>query len=190
MPTDDTLSENRLFQKPAMFKSVLCASALFIAGVVPAFAHITLETQQAPVGSTYKAVLRVPHGCEGKATIAVRVRIPEGMIAVKPMPKPGWTLAKVKGKYEKSYDYYGTPTNEGVKEISWTGGSLPDDEYDEFVARVYLAGDLKPGSMLYFPVVQECADGLTSRWIEIPEAGKKADDYETPAPGIKLLSKP
>ncbi len=173
-----------------LFKSLIPAMAIVVAGATSALAHITLETKEAPVGSIYKAVFRVPHGCAGKPTVGIRVRIPEGVIAVKPQPKPGWTLAKVKGKYEKSYDYYGTSTNEGVKEISWTGGSLPDDEYDEFVARVYLAGDLKPGSMLYFPVVQECADGLTSRWIEIPEAGKKADDYETPAPGIKLLSKP
>ena len=27
------------------------------------------------------------------------------------------------------------------------------------------------------------------RWIEIPEAGKTADDYEFPAPGLKILPK-
>ena len=78
-----------------------------VLGTGAAFAHITLETQEAAVGSTYKAVLRVPHGCDGKATIAVRVQIPEGVIAVKPMPKPGWTLQTKKGKYEKSYELYG-----------------------------------------------------------------------------------
>ena len=50
------------------------------------------------MGAPYKAVLRVPHGCEGAATIALRVRIPEGMIAVKPMPKPGWKIDTVSGK--------------------------------------------------------------------------------------------
>ncbi len=56
-----------------MFKSsaIACAVATFLAiGTGAAFAHVTLETQTAAVGSTYKAVLRVPHGCEGKATIA------------------------------------------------------------------------------------------------------------------------
>lgn len=170
-------------------KSIASALLLTALGATAASAHVTLETSQAPVASSYKAIFRVPHGCDGKTTTRIRVQIPEGVIAVKPQPKPGWTLDKVKGKYEKSYDYYGTPTTEGVKELSWSGGNLPDDEYDEFVARVYLSGDLKPGTTLYFPVVQECTDGAAERWIEIPEAGKNADDYETPAPGVKLLPK-
>ncbi|RUT90665.1 DUF1775 domain-containing protein, partial [Mesorhizobium sp. M7A.T.Ca.US.000.02.2.1] len=65
-----------------MNKYVLSAGALLALGTSAAFAHITFETQEAAVGSTYKAVLRVPHGCEGKATTAVRVQIPEGVIAV------------------------------------------------------------------------------------------------------------
>jgi len=83
-----------------MNKYLLSAAALLVLGTNAAFAHITLETQEAAVGSTYKAVLRVPHGCDGKATTAVRVQIPEGVIAVKPMPKPGWTLQTKKGKYK------------------------------------------------------------------------------------------
>lgn len=154
-----------------------------------AFAHITLETGEAHVGSAYKAVLRVPHGCEGKPTIAVRVQIPEGMIAAKPMPKPGWTLEKTQGKYAKAHDYYGTQVSEGVTEIAWKGGSLADDEYDEFVLRGTLAADLPVGGMLFFPVIQECAGGTTDRWIEIPAAGQSEDDLELPAPGIKLLEK-
>ena len=165
--------------------SLAALVAAFAAG--PALAHVTLETQQAAVGSTYKAVLRVPHGCKGAATTKVRVQIPEGVIAVKPMPKPGWTLETVKGKYDKSYDYYGTPTSEGVKEIVWSGGNLGDDEYDEFVLRVYLTKDLKAGETLHFPVVQECPEGVAERWIEIPAEGQSDDDLELPAPSVKLL---
>ncbi|KGM31181.1 YcnI family copper-binding membrane protein [Inquilinus limosus] len=170
-----------------MLKSILPVAAL-LAATAPAFAHVTLETQEAPVGGTYKAVLRVPHGCEGSPTVRIRVQIPEGVIAVKPMPKPGWTLETVKGKYAASYDYYGTPTSEGVKEVVWSGGKLPDEFYDEFVFRSYLTAGLTPGQHLYFPVVQDCETG-TDRWIEIPAEGKDADDYETPAPGLKLLPK-
>ena len=60
-----------------------------------ASAHVTLERQEAPVGSSYKAVLRVPHGCGGSPTTAIRVRVPAGIIGVKPMPKPGWQLNAV-----------------------------------------------------------------------------------------------
>ncbi|WP_186421031.1 DUF1775 domain-containing protein [Bosea sp. CS1GBMeth4] len=167
--------------------SLAALAAAVMAG--PALAHVTLETQQAPVGSTYKAVLRVPHGCNGAATTKVRIRIPDGVIAVKPMPKPGWTLETTKGKYGKAYDYYGTPTAEGVTEVSWSGGKLLDEHYDEFVLRAYLTTDLKPETTLHVPVVQECEGGGVERWIEIPAAGKSADDYKFPAPGLKLTPK-
>lgn len=169
-------------------KAQIIATAI-VAAATPTLAHVTLESAEAPVGSTYKAVFRVPHGCEGKPTNVVRVRIPEGVIAVKPQPKVGWTLEKVRGAYGQSYDYYGTPTSEGVKEIIWSGGNLGDDEYDEFVLRGYLTPGLPVGQTLYFPVVQECPDGLAERWIETPADGQSSDDLELPAPGIKLLEK-
>jgi uncharacterized protein YcnI len=172
-----------------MRKSMLTALALIAAGSTAAYAHITLETQQATVGTAYKAVLRVPHGCNGSATVTIHVQVPEGMFAVKPMPKPGWKLETVKGKYAKEYDNYGTKLTEGVKEVIWSGGNLPDEWYDEFVLRGSLAPDLDTKVKLYFPVVQECEKGA-DRWIEIPEAGKTSDDYETPAPGLTLMPKP
>ncbi|THK36460.1 DUF1775 domain-containing protein [Ensifer sp. MPMI2T] len=172
-----------------MFKTFIATAAILALGTGAALAHVSLQVKEAPVGSTYKAILQVPHGCEGKPTTAVRVQIPEGVIAVKPQPKPGWTIEKVKGTYAKSYDYYGTPTSEGVKELIWSGGSLADDEYDEFALRVFLTPDLEAGEMLYFPVVQECPGGLTERWIEIPAAGQTSDDLELPAPGLKLLER-
>jgi uncharacterized protein YcnI len=81
-------------------RGALSASTLLCLSAFPTLAHVTLETQEAHVGSTYKAVLRVPHGCEGAATLKVRVQVPEGVIAVKPMPKAGWTLETVKGAYK------------------------------------------------------------------------------------------
>ncbi|RWP76616.1 YcnI family protein [Mesorhizobium sp.] len=171
-----------------MNRYLLLAGAFFVLGISSAFAHVTLETQEAAVGSPYKAVLRVPHGCEGKATTAVRVQIPEGVISVKPMPKPGWTLQVKKGRYEKSYQLHGQEVTSGAREVDWSGGNLPDEFYDEFVFRGTLAADLPAGQTLYFPVVQEC-DGAAERWIEIPAAGQDEDALEYPAPGLKLSPK-
>jgi uncharacterized protein YcnI len=151
-----------------------------------ALAHSTLEVQEAPIKSTYKGVVRVGHGCDGAATLKVRVRIPEGVIAVKPMPKPGWEVDTVEGPYAKSYDNHGMPVSAGVQEIVWTG-KLLDKHYDEFVFRGSLTDSLQPGTTLYFPIVQECEGGKADRWIEIPAEGKKANDYKYPAPGIRLL---
>lgn len=167
--------------------AALGAAALLIAAPVTALAHVTLEASQATAGSTYKAVLRVPHGCAGAATLKVRVQIPEGFIAVKPMPKAGWTLDLTKGKYESSYDLHGAKVTEGVKELSWSG-NLPDDYYEEFVFRGTLTSAFAAGTTVYFPVVQECDGDKVERWIEIPADGKTSDDYESPAPGVKIVA--
>jgi uncharacterized protein YcnI len=160
-----------------------------LVSICTASAHITLETREAPIGAPYKAVLRVPHGCDGTATVALRVRVPDGMIAVKPMPKPGWKIDTVNGKYPRTYDYFhGAKLTEGVTEVRFSGGNLPDAYYDEFVLTGFLAADLEAGQTLYFPVVQECEKGV-HRWIEIPAAGKSSADYPEPAPALKLLPK-
>jgi periplasmic copper chaperone A len=157
----------------------------------PAMAHITLEGKQASIGSSYKAVFAVPHGCAGSATIKIRVQIPEGVIGVKPMPKPGWNVESISGKYATEYESHGRKLSEGVKEVAWSGGKLSDQNYDEFVILTFLTDTLKPNTTLYFPVVQECEQGV-SRWIDIPAEGQGGDhghDGTSPAPGVKLLPK-
>jgi uncharacterized protein YcnI len=156
-------------------------------------AHVTLENRQAAVGSYYKAVLGVPHGCAGSATTKIRVQIPEGVIGIKPMPKAGWKLETIKGNYATGYDFHGTKVTEGVKEVVWSGGKLADDNYDEFVMATYLTDRLKANTTLYFPVVQECEQGV-SRWIDIPAAGQGGHSHDhgskSPAPGLKLTPRP
>src|SRR5205085_7587020 len=100
----DRFHSRRLAMNCRRFRPLLLGAATVLVGACPAFAHVTLETAQAPVGSPYKAVLRVGHGCEGSPTTAIRIRIPDGIIAVKPMPKAGWKLDVVTGKYGRSYE--------------------------------------------------------------------------------------
>jgi uncharacterized protein YcnI len=160
------------------------AVGMAVATTAPAFAHITFENPQAPSNSFYRAVLRVPHGCDGSATTAILIQMPEGFIAAKPMPKPGWRVAVTEGDYGKSYDFEGSTISKGAKEIAWTGGNLPDSFYDEFVFRVRVT-DIAPGTKVYFPVVQECGS-KSEHWIEIPAEGKSDDDYEHPAPSLMI----
>ncbi|WP_151718422.1 YcnI family copper-binding membrane protein [Gemmobacter serpentinus] len=164
-----------------MIRNTLISLA-FAAIAAPAFAHVSLEQPEAKVGATYKAVLRVPHGCGDLATQTLRVQIPEGFFNVKPMPKAGWVLETVKGKYAKAYDKHGTEVTEGVQEIVWSGGDLPNEFYDEFTFRGSFAGDLPVGSTFYFPVVQECA-GAQEAWIDT----SGDENAELPAPGVVLI---
>jgi len=166
------------------FMRVAAAGATLAAMAAPAFAHVTLQVPEAAVGGGYKAVLRVPHGCKGSDTTAITLKVPEGYLSAKPQPKSGWTLNIKTGDYAKTYKLYGSDVKSGAVEISWSGGSLPDNEYDEFAVNGTLASDLKPGDKLFFPVVQTCSTGEED-WIKIPVEGQ--DEPDTPAPGLKLL---
>ena len=170
----------------------LIALAVAFATVIttPAFAHITLAVQQAAPGASYKAVFRVPHGCDGAATTAIRIQIPEGFVDAKPMPHAGWTLATKTGAYAKTYRLYGAEVTSGVTEVDFTGGNLPDAWYDEFVVAGTIADSFKPGDVVYFPTVQECGASTATHWIEIPKAGQKADDLKHPAPHVDILASP
>lgn len=149
-----------------------------------ALAHATFEVPAAEAGSYYKAVLQVPHGCKGEATLKVRVTIPQGVIAVKPMPKPGWTLETVKGDYASEYELHGRKVTSGVKEVIWSG-ELPDEYYDQFVFQARLTENLPVDQTLYFPVVQECANG-SNEWVQIPAEGQDPHSLESPAPGVAI----
>ncbi len=153
-----------------------------------ASAHVALEAKEAKVGAGYKAVFGVPHGCEGSPTTEVTIDIPEGVIGVKPMPKSGWKLALQKGKYVQSYAFHhGAKKSEGVKQVTWSGGELPDEYFDQFVLSTYIAGELAPGSKLTFPVTQKCANGEL-HWNEVAAAGQDAHSLEHPAPQLELVA--
>ena len=127
---------------PAIRSWAAAAACVLVSS--PSFAHVTLEMQQAPADSYYKAVMRVPHGCAGSPTVKIRVQIPEGVIAVKPQPKAGWKIDIVDAPYPKPYALHGAQVTAGVREVSWTG-NLPDAYFDEFVFQAYLTSDLKAG---------------------------------------------
>jgi uncharacterized protein YcnI len=153
-------------------------------------AHVLLEPKQAAIGADYKAMFIVPHGCSGSATVKLRVQIPEGVIVTLPPSKAGWTVEIVNGKYAAAYDYRGAKATEGIKEVAWSGGKVPDKTREEFVIETFLTGGLKPDTTLHFPVVQECEQGI-SRWIEIlPDGAAHSHEGKWPAPGVKLTPKP
>lgn len=152
---------------------------------LPASAHITFENKEVKPGATVKFVLRVPHGCDGAATTAVRIALPESLSDAKPQPKPGWTLSLVTENVQSASATpgHGHGGTGNLKEIAWTGGRLEDAHYDEFVFR---AGISKAATgRIFVPVVQQC-DGGTARWIEIPTDGGSSDDLKYPAPSVRV----
>lgn len=161
------------------------ALALTAISIATAFAHASLETSEAVPGA-YKAVMRLPHGCDGKPTDTVRIAIPEGFINAKPMPKPGWRLEIETGDYAHSYDYHGEAMSAGAKAVIWSGGSLDDAHYDEFVVNGTLdAGTV--GTTLAFVTVQKCGDDEVA-WDQIAAARENPHSLDHPAPTLSVAA--
>lgn len=165
-----------------MLRRMLISTALVTGLASPTLAHIGLTGGEAVVGSTFRATLVVGHGCAGDATTQIRVQIPEGFYNVRPMPKPGWQVETVTGPYEQPFENHGTTLTEGVKEISWSGGELPDSQFDEFVFRGTFGANLEPGTNFYFPVLQQCGGGVEDAWIDT----SGDENAEFPAPSVEL----
>ena len=162
----------------------LSAMACLALLTAPAAAHVTANPSQGPSGSYFYTEFSVGHGCDGSPTTALSVQIPPGVESVKPEVEPGWGIETETGPYDEPVELHGEEITEGVVEVSWTGGPLPDDRLTRFGLSMKLPeGD--PGETLYFPVVQQCEDGET-RWIQTPEEGGAEPDQ--PAPGIVLTA--
>jgi hypothetical protein len=158
---------------------VLCLAA----GVAPALAHVTVDPAQARAGGYAKLQFRVSHGCDGAATTRVRIELPTGTVVARAQPKPGWTVQVERVPLAQPMDAcHGKQLGEAVRALVWSGGPLPDEQFDEFALLLRLPDH--PGTTLHFPVLQDCEKGAL-RWTE--RSG--ADDAEAsgPAPALTLL---
>jgi uncharacterized protein YcnI len=142
---------------------------LYLAMMIPGLANaqVMLEQTQAESGSYYKGVLTVTQGCDGSATTSITVDIPEGLQFVQPMPKAGWQVEIVKKPVERPFFRDGIEITEAVRQITWSGNTLSDNHFDEFIFR----GRVGVGatSVLYFPVTQKCEAGELY-WDQMAEA--------------------
>lgn len=166
-------------------KTCLLPALLLLAG--GAQAHITLDQPEAPAGSSYRAVFKVGHGCDGAATTAIVVTLPEGLLrGAKPSPKPGWTLTTTRRPLKTPYESHGKPVTDELAEVRWTAdgdaNALPDAWYDEFILRASLPAE--PGE-LAFAVRQVCTRGEW-KWAEMPSA----TNPRPRAPAVRLKVTP
>ncbi|MBS4045180.1 MAG: DUF1775 domain-containing protein [Alphaproteobacteria bacterium] len=166
----------------SMLKIAGAAALVTLVSVPAALAHIVADPAEAKPGSYFRTALRVGHGCgAGKPTTAIRVTIPAGVVNASAQPKAGWEIKVETSKLEEPVDAgHGRMTDTVVSAITWSGGSLPNEQFDEFGLVLKLSD--APGKQLALPVVQTCAGGET-RWDQIPAAGQRA---ERPAALIRI----
>lgn len=153
-----------------------------------AHAHVSLiAPEYVAQGQSFKAVVAIPHGCEGSATTSVTLHVPEGIVAVKPQPKAAWRISKTQQTYAQPYDYYGKKLSQGVTSVTWQG-RLADDEYDEFVFQAYAAAISAGADKVFFKLEQQCENGKLM-WTDV--SGKKIkghDAAELTAPFVSVRS--
>jgi uncharacterized protein YcnI len=162
--------------------ALLTAAAALV--LVPAAAaHVTANPTEAPADGFAMITFRVPHGCEDSPTTSLSIRIPDGVLSVTPQAVPGWDVETTTGKLAQPIQSEGETITEGVKQVTWSGGSLDPHQFTDFGISMRMPNS--PGETLAFPAIQRCAEGET-RWIQIPTAGGPEPD--TPAPTVTLTA--
>ncbi|WP_042299659.1 YcnI family protein [Paraburkholderia kururiensis] len=151
-----------------------------------AAAHITTAPNEGVAGSYFETSLKVPHGCDGAATVAIRVTIPDGVTSVKPQMKPGWTVRIATRPVDPPLvGENGAAITSTVQSVEWRGGPLPDAFYDRFGLVMKLPAT--PGRTLFFPVEQTCERGSRA-WTEIPAEGADPHALHSPAPFVRVTA--
>ena len=169
--------------KSALIRQIATLGCVVV-GSSNADAHVVLDQRSAPVGSYFRGALRVGHGCEGSATVAITVNLPEGVRGAKPMPKLGWTIERRVEKLTKPYDSHGKSAAEEVTAITWRGGPLPDDFFDVFALQTQLPETPGP---IWFKVLQQCEKGENS-WATVPASGTSTRGIKAPVALLELVA--
>lgn len=162
------------------------AAALLLLTAIPAFAHITVNPEEAPKGSFTKLTFRVPNETDNTSTIKIDVKFPTDhpIASVSVKPKAGWTYQATTAPLATPITTDDGTLTQAVSEIVWSGGTIKPGEFDEFEVSV---GPLpKDVDSLKFPVVQSYDDGHEVSWIQESVEGQPEPDR--PAPVLKLTA--
>lgn len=120
-------------------------------------AHVEVFPKSATAGEFAYLDFVVTHGCRSAATSKVTIKVPDGVVLVRPQVKPGWQIEGVNGKYAAPIQAGGETLTEGFVEVSWSGGSVPALHAESFPLVAQLP--FRPGEPLVFLARQSC-DGV------------------------------
>ena len=152
----------------------LITAALAAAGVAvfaaPALAHVTVQPNEAIVGSFSRFVVRVPNEQDDASTTEVTVELPP-LAFVSFEPKEGWKRTEETVEFDEPIEVFGEEVTEGVGSVTWSGGEIAPGEFDEFgfSARMPDGED-----SLTFPAEQTYSSGEVVEWTGPPDAEEPA----------------
>jgi uncharacterized protein YcnI len=174
-----------------MNRKLLVAVVAIAVGALaaPASAHVTVNPREATKGGFAKLAFRVPNERPDSATTKLEVSFPvdHPLAHLNVRPVAGWTY-KIERQKLATPIKSGEPGEEDVTEyiskITWEGGTIAPNEFQEFE----ISGGPLPDDVdqLVFKAVQTYASGEVVRWIE--EATEGGEEPEHPAPVLQLVA--
>ncbi len=151
--------------------TLAAAAALgaLLAQAAPAFAHAAISPPVAKVGVLQQFTLAVPTEKQGAATTSIRLTVPDGVQIDSFEPEPGWT---------RTVNQTGTGEGAIIKQVTWSGGTVPTEEDAVFRFQATLTAGPKD---YVFSVRQTYSDGTLVDW-----SGPETTD--TPSPVVQGVS--
>src|ERR1700739_943559 len=140
----------------ATFFAATVSIFAFLSG--EALAHVSLESKTLQAGASFDATFRVAHGCADSPTVKLNIRIPNGVVAVEPQAKDGWSVISESGSLDRATVSSGQSFSDGVKMVTWSGRLSPH-QAGMFTLEARLADDAVAGPKGIFPVFSQCEKG-------------------------------
>jgi uncharacterized protein YcnI len=143
----------------------------FVAGLAPAAAaHVTVQPNEAVVGTFSRFVVRVPNERPDEATRKVSVKLPP-LAFVSFEPRDGWKRKVKMTELDEPIAAFGQELTEAVGRVTWSGGRIGPGEFLEFGFSALMP---EGEETLTFEALQHYTGGEVVQWTGAP-------DSETPA---------
>lgn len=171
--------------KPRRLGVALVTIAAVIGVASPAWAHVTIEPEQAPKGSDAVLTFTVPNEMDNADTTQIEIDFPTDhpIADASVEPVTGWTPTVKTMTVQTPIKTDSGNTTEAVQSVTWTGGAIKPGQFQQFKVSVGLPDD---ADSLEFKALQTYSNGQIVRWIEdTPKGGPEPDN---PAPVLTLTN--
>ena len=136
----------------------------------PAWAHVTVQPNEAIAGGFQTFFIQVPNERDDASTTKVELQFPPAFASVSFQDVEGWERKVEMVEFDEPIEAFGEEITEGVGSVTFTGGEIQPGEFMRFPFSV---GPLPPGE-LEFKGIQTYDSGEVVRWIGPADADEPA----------------
>jgi periplasmic copper chaperone A len=151
-----------------------------------ASAHVEIKPGEVEGGDFTQVAFTVPNERDDASTTKLVVDLPadQPLASVQTTPVAGWTVTTKERTLDEPIDFFGTPKDKVVSQITWTAmdGGISPGEFQNFTVSL---GVLPTSGVLTFKAVQTYSSGEVVKWDEVAAAGAEP---EHPAPTLTLTA--